>query len=191
MEYLIKGDLWDYLCLEHQQIKAGTGLFLPMTLEMGSWLWLRKNPRHLFSRHGLFHPLLPHRRQRILRRHFTLFEFLFRSLLNPEAWACLDSEQISESSGRTVFIVWRLSSTCWLLLRGLTRESAHWGEFIPKLQAAFPDVQIHTLDLPGTGADYQGSSPASIKAITAQVRQFAKEKDWLDRPVNQFQLPRR
>jgi hypothetical protein len=93
VEYLIEGDLWDYLYLEHQQRHGGQGLFLPMTLEMGSWLWLRKNPRHLFSRHGLFHPLLPHRRQRILRRHFTLFDFLLRSLLNPEAWAKVDNKQ--------------------------------------------------------------------------------------------------
>jgi hypothetical protein len=25
------------------------GPFLPLTLEMGSWLWLRKNPMHLFA----------------------------------------------------------------------------------------------------------------------------------------------
>jgi hypothetical protein len=64
-------------------------LFLPLTLEMGSWLWLRKNPLHLFSRHGLFHPILPHRRQRIYRRHFLLFDFLHRSLLYPIGWTCL------------------------------------------------------------------------------------------------------
>jgi Zinc carboxypeptidase len=92
-EYIINGDLWDYLLDEFVQQFDGERLFLPLTLEMGSWLWLRKNPTHLFSRHGLFHPLLPHRLQRVFRRHFLLFDFLHRSLLFPEQWARLDPAQ--------------------------------------------------------------------------------------------------
>ena len=42
-------------------------VFLPLTLEMGSWLWVKKNPRQLFSRHGIFNPLIEHRQQRVLR----------------------------------------------------------------------------------------------------------------------------
>lgn len=90
-EYMIDGDLWDYLYQEfRQKLHDGQRHFLPLTLEMGSWLWLRKNPKHLFIRHGLFHPVLPHRRQRIFRRHLTLFDFLQRCLLNPQTWAYLD-----------------------------------------------------------------------------------------------------
>jgi Zinc carboxypeptidase len=85
-EYVINGDLWDYLFDNFVQQALPHQLFLPLTLEMGSWLWLRKSPLHLFSRHGLFHPLLPHRQQRIFRRHFLLFDFLHRSLLYPGAW---------------------------------------------------------------------------------------------------------
>ena len=92
-EYIIHGDLWDYLYESFLQTENRHGLFLPLTLEMGSWLWLRKSPLHLFQRHGLFHPLLPHRQQRILRRHFTLFDFLYRSLLYPTKWAELKQEQ--------------------------------------------------------------------------------------------------
>ncbi len=92
-EYLINGDLWDYLFDDFVQRFAGERLFLPLTLEMGSWLWLRKSPLHLFSRHGLFHPLLPHRQQRIFRRHFLLFDFLHRSLLYPEPWTQLEPQQ--------------------------------------------------------------------------------------------------
>ncbi len=88
-EYVINGDLWDYL-YDQFQAHAPERLFLPLTLEMGSWLWLRKSPLHLFQRHGLFHPLLPHRQQRIMRRHFTLFDFLYRALLYPQHWASLD-----------------------------------------------------------------------------------------------------
>jgi hypothetical protein len=90
VEYLINGDLWDYLFDQFQQNNSSGRLFLPLTLEMGSWLWLRKSPLHLFSRHGLFHPLLPHRQQRIFRRHFLLFDFLHRCLLFPKPWAWLD-----------------------------------------------------------------------------------------------------
>ncbi|QPK64149.1 zinc carboxypeptidase [Methylomonas sp. LL1] len=94
-EYVINGDLWDYLYDSFSQSDNRQGLFLPLTLEMGSWLWLRKSPLHLFQRHGLFHPLLPHRQQRILRRHFTLFDFLYRSLLYPAKWSRLDSGQLN------------------------------------------------------------------------------------------------
>ncbi|MBK8816809.1 MAG: zinc carboxypeptidase [Methylococcaceae bacterium] len=92
-EYIINGDLWDYLFDDFVQRSEVERLFFPITLEMGSWLWLRKNPRHLFTRHGLFHPLLPHRLQRVFRRHFLLFDFLHRALLYPDKWAKLDSEQ--------------------------------------------------------------------------------------------------
>lgn len=93
LEYLINGDLWDYLLDGLMQHSSDGRIFLPLTLEMGSWLWLRKNPTHLFSRHGLFHPLLPHRLKRVFRRHFLLFDFLHRSLLYPDNWGRLDSEK--------------------------------------------------------------------------------------------------
>jgi len=92
-EYMINGDLWDYLFDDFLARFTDGRLFLPLTLEMGSWLWLRKSPMHLFSRHGLFHPLLPHRQQRIFRRHFMLFDFLHRSLLYPQKWTNLDAQQ--------------------------------------------------------------------------------------------------
>lgn len=94
-EYVINGDLWDYLLDNYVQQFADDRLFLPVTLEMGSWLWLRKSPMHMFLRHGLFHPLLPHRLQRVFRRHFMLFDFLHRSLLYPHKWARLESGQKS------------------------------------------------------------------------------------------------
>lgn len=89
-EYLINGDLWDYLLAEFIQQYPQQNVFMPLTLEMGSWLWLRKNPGHLFSRHGLFHPLLPHRTHRVFRRHFMLFDFFHRALLSPDKWARLE-----------------------------------------------------------------------------------------------------
>lgn len=69
--------------------------------------------------------------------------------------------------------------TNWILLRGLTRESGHWGNFLTQLQQAFPDTQINCLDLPGSGVFYQQSSPNSIPEIARQLRQHALENGWL------------
>lgn len=82
--YTTHGDLWDYL-YDRRRLKNG-GLFLPLTLELGSWLWIKKNPRQLFSALGIFNPLLPHRTSRILRRHLNLLDFLLRASASPEAW---------------------------------------------------------------------------------------------------------
>jgi hypothetical protein len=72
-QYLAHGDLWDHLYLQACQ-QSGT-VFLPLTLEMGSWLWIKKNPQQLFSRNGIFNPLITHRHQRVLRRHLGCWTF--------------------------------------------------------------------------------------------------------------------
>ncbi len=81
--YMTHGDLWDELYLESLQQQAS---FLPLTLEMGSWLWVKKNPRQLFSRLGLFNPLVPHRKRRILRQHLLWFDFLTRAVASHGRW---------------------------------------------------------------------------------------------------------
>jgi hypothetical protein len=87
--YTTHGDLWDYM-YDHSLGAPEGNLYLPWTLELGSWLWIRKNPRQLFSALGPFNPLKPHRLQRILRRHLTLFDFLHRAIISPGAWTHLD-----------------------------------------------------------------------------------------------------
>lgn len=81
-QYLTHGDLWDHLLLR----APGPGVFLPLTLEMGSWLWVRKNPRQLFSRAGIFNPLVAHREQRVLRRHLPLLDFMLRATASHAQW---------------------------------------------------------------------------------------------------------
>jgi pimeloyl-ACP methyl ester carboxylesterase len=76
----------------------------------------------------------------------------------------------------------------WILLRGLARESAHWGDFVPLLQTAFPEAKITLLDLPGTGCFYQENSPNNIPAITADVRQQAFNQGLLKQPVTLLAL---
>ena len=71
----------------------------------------------------------------------------------------------------------------WLLLRGLSREAGHWGDFLPLLQSHYPLAQIHTLDLPGTGQRYQETSPCDIKKITDSVRAQAFERGLLKQPL--------
>ncbi len=83
-QYLAHGDLWDHLYL--RSLKQGAGPFLPLTLEMGSWLWVKKNPRQLFSRHGIFNPLIEHRRQRVLRRHLGWLDFMARAASGYSLW---------------------------------------------------------------------------------------------------------
>jgi hypothetical protein len=83
-QYLAHGDLWDHLYLEAQ--RRGRGLFLPLTLEMGSWLWIKKNPRQLLSRFGIFNPLIEHRQHRVLRRHMTLLDFFLHAAIAHPRW---------------------------------------------------------------------------------------------------------
>lgn len=84
-QYTTHGDLWDYLYDLHR-LEKPNHLFLPLTLEMGSWLWMKKNPFQSLSKMGMFHPLKPHRIRRVLRRHWPLFDFLSRAVAAPH-WA--------------------------------------------------------------------------------------------------------
>jgi hypothetical protein len=84
MQYLAHGDLWDHLYM--QSCAQEQRLFLPLTLEMGSWLWVKKNPRQLFTRHGIFNPLIEHRQQRVLRQHQLLLDFLSRAACGHALW---------------------------------------------------------------------------------------------------------
>ena len=61
-------------------------------------------------------------------------------------------------------------SARWILLRGLTREARHWGDFPARLRAAFTDATIHTPDLPGNGRLHAQASPASVGAMTEHCR---------------------
>jgi Zinc carboxypeptidase len=82
--YLAHGDLWDHLLL--RAAARGGATLLPLTLEMGSWLWVRKNPRQMLSRQGLFNPLILHRQHRVLRRHVALLDFMLRATLSHARW---------------------------------------------------------------------------------------------------------
>ncbi|MFZ3128710.1 MAG: M14 family zinc carboxypeptidase [Rhodoferax sp.] len=84
LQYLAHGDVWDHLYV--QACQQADRVFLPLTLEMGSWLWIKKNPRQLFSLKGIFNPLIAHRQHRVLRRHLSLLDFLTRAAGSHARW---------------------------------------------------------------------------------------------------------
>lgn len=59
----------------------------------------------------------------------------------------------------------------WVFLRGLTRESRHWGAFVEEFQRRVPQSHVIALDLPGNGRLYQESSPLFVNDMVAHCRQ--------------------
>ncbi len=60
--------------------------------------------------------------------------------------------------------------TTWVLLRGLARESRHWGPFPGLLQAAVQAQRVILLDLPGNGRLHGLQSPATVPGMVAACR---------------------
>lgn len=93
-QYKTHGDLWDYLYLQATQ--EPERVFLPLTLEMGSWLWIKKSPRQLFSALGFFNPLPAHRLRRVLRRHQIWLDFLARAACGYQRWLPDGQERLTQ-----------------------------------------------------------------------------------------------
>ncbi len=85
--YLIEGDVWDHIYDEYQKLKSEEAVYIPWTIEMGSWSWVRKNPRQILTFEGLFNPIKNHRYERAMRRHFILIDYFYKFIRNKEAWA--------------------------------------------------------------------------------------------------------
>lgn len=58
----------------------------------------------------------------------------------------------------------------WIFLRGLVRESRHWGRFVDDFAQAHPDARVVMLDLPGNGLRYREQSPASVAGMVEAYR---------------------
>ena len=67
-----------------------------------------------------------------------------------------------------------VAAPVWVLLRGLSRESGHWGSFpehlLRELRQQRPDVRLLLLDLPGTGTLRGQASPTVVSAIVQVCR---------------------
>lgn len=94
--YLLHGDIWDHLFYTFQN--SNPNVYLPLTLEMGSWLWIKKNPLQMISKRGLFNPIKLHRVRRTLRRHHLLFDFTLSALGSTERWATQESDKAQRCS---------------------------------------------------------------------------------------------
>ncbi len=53
----------------------------------------------------------------------------------------------------------------WVFLRGLTRESRHWGDFPDVFRNTIADAEIVTLDLPGNGRLNRMESPLRVEQM--------------------------
>jgi len=63
----------------------------------------------------------------------------------------------------------------WILLRGLTRESRHWGDFPAQLASTLPDARIQTVDLPGNGRRHDQTSPTCMAAMADHCRNAVRQ----------------
>ena len=58
----------------------------------------------------------------------------------------------------------------WVLMRGLGRESGHWGPFVETMRQALSPDQVMTVDHPGMGRQLQRAVPHSISAMAEAAR---------------------
>jgi pimeloyl-ACP methyl ester carboxylesterase len=65
----------------------------------------------------------------------------------------------------------------WILLRGLTRQAAHWGRFADDFRRAWPEAQVVTLDLPGNGPFHARPSPPSVPDMVTCCRAELARQD--------------
>lgn len=71
----------------------------------------------------------------------------------------------------------------WIFLRGLSREHAHWGDFIQRCEIEL-DWHCYTLDLPGFGSEHQRPSPITIAEIRQDVQsRLPKELNSNKQPI--------
>lgn len=60
--------------------------------------------------------------------------------------------------------------SAWIFLRGLTRESRHWGEFPEVFHRQMPDAAMVMADLPGNGIWHAQPSPTGVAAMAEHCR---------------------
>lgn len=64
----------------------------------------------------------------------------------------------------------------WVLLRGLTRERRHWGDFPEILKRQCSDAEVYAIDLPGNGGLNAHESPLLISEMAESCRHQLREQ---------------
>lgn len=65
----------------------------------------------------------------------------------------------------------------WVLVRGLTREAAHWGEFPQQLERAITGTRIVAVDLPGAGRLWRRTCPLRVNDMVEPCRAQLHEQE--------------
>jgi pimeloyl-ACP methyl ester carboxylesterase len=74
----------------------------------------------------------------------------------------------------------------WIFLRGLVRESAHWGDFCADFERRF-GARVFPIDLPGNGSHFAQPTPLSLKKLVESVRaQWTNQNPSSREPVQVF-----
>lgn len=60
--------------------------------------------------------------------------------------------------------------SAWILLRGLSREARHWGDFAELLRREIAGAQVFAPDLPGNGSRCRDKSPLRVEAMVEALR---------------------
>lgn len=63
----------------------------------------------------------------------------------------------------------------WVLLRGLTREKRHWGDFPEILKRECSDAEVYAIDLPGNGGLNAQESPLQVSEMAENCRHQLRE----------------
>lgn len=70
------------------------------------------------------------------------------------------------------------------LIRGLIRESRHWGSFPSLLAQAYPGCRITLMDIPGAGTQHHVDSPTQVATMVKFMRtQYLEAHTPEERPV--------
>jgi Zinc carboxypeptidase len=77
LSYQTHGDLWDAALIEFERTQQNKkSLFLPFTLEVGTWQEIRKSPRRLFNREAIFNPPRESRKAYLKAHRALLWDFV-------------------------------------------------------------------------------------------------------------------
>lgn len=79
LSYQTHGDLWDFALLEferRQVTKPGKSLFLPFTLEIGTWQEIKKSPSRLLTAEKIFNPPKSNRKTYLKEHRQLIWDFI-------------------------------------------------------------------------------------------------------------------
>ncbi|HEX7663132.1 MAG TPA: alpha/beta fold hydrolase [Polyangiaceae bacterium] len=69
-----------------------------------------------------------------------------------------------------------MTASNWILLRGLARETGHYGAFVPLARETLPQANVVPLDFPGTGTRLREATPKTIGELVERLRDEALTK---------------